>query len=424
MKKVVIYFIIVCTFSTFISGCDNRYEPEVNNIDATAVLDWNASSEFSVIPQQLPVLQAQTIQVSTPALEDAVKEFMNIHHSSYSLDLVDTDNFPESHFLSKWTDYAYVSDASEQHASALVTINSLADDTPASFELTFRTFENSYIRQTFILPDEDTIPGHLYTSDRFQQDVDLDFLSCEDAKSKTRELLKNLGLPVDSLEFTIYTIDLETLQTVADDMYAAGRFIDPSIDDPNWPVEKDHTVMYKQYSAKDECYYIIVRFLYEGIPLYDSRVGLSDGTNIYTMEKRDGANSPFTISGPICHLLLDQNGFTYARIDSGVCLNFQTVEKPKPILTFQEAQKALASLYVDQVIPKPNSVQKLELCYIPMYHKEGNRFTLVPAWHAELYTYPDQEERPDRIRVEQIFLDAYDGHQLYPSEEVAGDAAS
>ena len=150
-------------------------------------------------------------------------------------------------------------------------------------------------------------------------------------------------------------INLETLQTVAYDMYVAGRFIDPSIDDPNWPVEKNHTVMYKQYSAKDECYYIIVRFLYEGIPLYDSRVGLSDGTNIYTMEKRDGANSPFTISGPICHLLLDQNGFTYARIDSGVCLNFQTVEKPKPILTFQEAQKALASLYVDQVIPKPNS---------------------------------------------------------------------
>lgn len=82
----------------------------------------------------------------------------------------------------------------------------------------------------------------------------------------------------------------------------------------------------------------------------------------------------------------------------------------------------MASLYADQVTLKPDSVQKLELCYIPIYHEESKSFTLVPAWHAELYTYPDQKQ-PDRIRVEQIFLDAYDGHQLYPSEEVAGDAA-
>ena len=80
-----------------------------------------------------------------------------------------------------------------------------------SFSLSFSTFENSCIRQTFILPDKETIPSHVYTSDRFQQGMDLDFLSCEDAKTKTKEFLRNLGLPVDNLEFTIYTIDLETL---------------------------------------------------------------------------------------------------------------------------------------------------------------------------------------------------------------------
>ena len=80
-------------------------------------------------------------------------------------------------------------------------------------------------------------------------------------------------------------------------------------------------------------------------------------------------------------------------------------------------------LYAGQVIVKPDAVQKLELCYIPIYHEESKSFTLVPAWHAELYTYPYQED-PDHIRVEQVFLDAYDGHQLYPPEEVPTDAAS
>ena len=59
----------------------------------------------------------------------------------------------------------------------------------------------------------------------------------------------------------------------------------------------------------------------------------------------------------------------------------------------------------------------------PIYHEESKSFTLVPAWHAELYTYPYQED-PDHIRVAQVFLDAYDGHQLYPPEEVPTDAAS
>ena len=273
------------------------------------------------------------------------------------------------------------------------------------------------------MPDKETIPSHAYTSDRFQQGVDLDFLSCEEAKAKTREFLGNLGLPVDNLEFTIYTIDLETLQTVADEMYAAGRFIDPSIGDPFWPEGKDHTVMYKQYTNKDECYYIVVRFTYEGIPLYDDEVGLSDGTSSYTVDKMDSENSPFTMAGPICHLLLEQDGFTYARLGTGVCLNFEAEGKPKAVLTFQEAREAMASLYAGQVIVKPDAVQKLELCYIPIYHEESKSFTLVPAWHAELYTYPYQED-PDHIRVEQVFLDAYDGHQLYPPEEVPTDAAS
>ena len=85
--------------------------------------------------------------------------------------------------------------------------------------------------------------------------MDLDFLSCEEAKAKTREFLGNLGLPVDNLEFTIYTIDLETLQTVADEMYAAGRLeVIPASTTPSGQVKEGSTMMYKQYAKKDECY--------------------------------------------------------------------------------------------------------------------------------------------------------------------------
>lgn len=347
---------------------------------------------------------------------------MNNLGYSYSVVNTSTGDFPKSFFLSRWHDYIYASDTPKNGANALITENTIEDGTPVSFSLSLRTLENSYIRQTFILPDKETVPSHAYTSDRFQQGINLDFLSCEEAKAKTREFLGGLGLPVDNLEFTIYTIDLETLQSVADEMYADGRLEIPPSTTPSGGV-KEGSMGYKQYTKEDECYYIIVRFAYDGIPLYDDEVGLSDGTSSATMWKMDGENPPFTVAGPICQLLLEQDGFTYARIGTAACLNFEAKGEPKPVLTFQEAREALASLYAEKVIVKPDSVQKLELCYIPVYHEESKRFTLVPAWHAELYTYPYPDE-PDHIRVEQIFLDAYDGHQLYPPEEVPADVAS
>ena len=346
---------------------------------------------------------------------------MESKHFTYTASAPQTWDSPVSYFFTTWSDHLY---QAGKDGNASYSLNLDGEGNIVSFGLSLSTFENSYIRQTFVLPDKETIPSHAYTSDRFQQGVDLDFLSCEEAKAKTREFLGNLGLPVDNLEFTIYTIDLETLQTVADEMYAAGRLeVIPASTTPSGQVKEGSTMMYKQYAKKDECYYIIVRFTYEGIPLYDDEVGLSDGTSSATMGKMDGENPPFTMAGPVCHLLLEQDGFTYAWLSTGVCLNFEAEGKPKAVLTFQEAREALASLYAGQVIVKPDAVQKLELCYIHIYHEESKSFTLVPAWHAELYTYPYQED-PDHIRVAQVFLDAYDGHQLYPPEEVPTDAAS
>lgn len=414
------FILFVLVLILVASSCSDETEKNFDlYVDADSVLDWKLPSEEISSPEKAPILHVHSIDLPENALYHATETFMSTSNLTYTSSPPNTIEPPESFYCNKLIDYLF--DAGNE-GNAIFSI-AKKENEDVSFGLSFSTFENSYIRQTFILLDKDTIPSHAYTSDRFQQNMDLDFLSCEEAKTKTRDFLSNLGLPADNLEFTIYTIDLKTLQSVADDMYAAGRFTDPSIDDPFWPEGKDHTVMYKQYAKEDECYYIIVRFTHDGIPLYDDEVGLSDGTSSRTIDKIEGPNPPFTMAGPVCHLLLEQKGFTYAQVSTGVCLNFEADEKPKTILTFQEAQKALASLYADQVTLKPDSVQKLELCYIPIYHEENKSFTLVPAWHAELYTYPDQKQ-PDRIRVEQIFLDAYDGHQLYPSEEVAGDAAS
>ena len=347
---------LACMILLSLWGCDHE-EKSIQPVDVDTVLNWQAPAEAMPKTQELPILSFHPVQISEAALENAVKTFMESKHFTYTASPPQTGDFPDSHFFTTWSDHLY---QAGKDGNASYSLNLDGEGNIVSFGLSLSTFENSYIRQTFVLPDKETIPSHAYTSDRFQQGVDLDFLSCEEAKAKTREFLGNLGLPVDNLEFTIYTIDLETLQTVADEMYAAGRFIDPSIGDPFWPEGKDHTVMYKQYTNKDECYYIVVRFTYEGIPLYDDEVGLSDGTSSYTVDKMDSENSPFTMAGPICHLLLEQDGFTYARLGTGVCLNFEAEGKPKAVLTFQEAREAMASLYAGQVIVKPDAVQKLE----------------------------------------------------------------
>ena len=412
--------VLACMILLSLWGCDHE-EKSIQPVDVDTVLNWQIPAETMPKSKELPILSSHPVLISEAALENAVKTFMESKHFTYTASPPQTWDSPVSYFFTTWSDHLYQA-GKDGNASYSLNLDGVGNI--FSFGLSLSTFENSYIRQTFVLPDKETIPSHAYTSDRFQQGVDLDFLSCEEAKAKTREFLGNLGLPVDNLEFTIYTIDLETLQTVADEMYAAGRLeVIPASTTPSGQVKEGSTMMYKQYAKKDECYYIIVRFTYEGIPLYDDEVGLSDGTSSATMGKMDGENPPFTMAGPVCHLLLEQDGFTYAWLSTGVCLNFEAEGKPKAVLTFQEAREALASLYAGQVIVKPDAVQKLELCYIPIYHEESKSFTLVPAWHAELYTYPYQED-PDHIRVAQVFLDAYDGHQLYPPEEVPTDAAS
>ena len=412
--------VLACMILLSLWGCDHE-EKSIQPVDVDTVLNWQIPAETMPKSKELPILSSHPVLISEAALENAVKTFMESKHFTYTASPPQTWDSPVSYFFTTWSDHLY---QAGKDGNASYSLNLDGEGNIVSFGLSLSTFENSYIRQTFVLPDKETIPSHAYTSDRFQQGVDLDVLSCEEAKAKTREFLGNLGLPVDNLEFTIYTIDLETLQTVADEMYAAGRLeVIPASTTPSGQVKEGSTMMYKQYAKKDECYYIIVRFTYEGIPLYDDEVGLSDGTSSATMGKMDGENPPFTMAGPVCHLLLEQDGFTYAWLSTGVCLNFEAEGKPKAVLTFQEAREALASLYAGQVIVKPDAVQKLELCYIPIYHEESKSFTLVPAWHAELYTYPYQED-PDHIRVAQVFLDAYDGHQLYPPEEVPTDAAS
>ena len=412
--------VLACMILLSLWGCDHE-EKSIQPVDVDTVLNWQIPAETMPKSKELPILSSHPVLISEAALENAVKTFMESKHFTYTASPPQTWDSPVSYFFTTWSDHLY---QAGKDGNASYSLNLDGEGNIVSFGLSLSTFENSYIRQTFVLPDKETIPSHAYTSDRFQQGVDLDFLSCEEAKAKTREFLGNLGLPVDNLEFTIYTIDLETLQTVADEMYAAGRLeVIPASTTPSGQVKEGSTMMYKQYAKKDECYYIIVRFTYEGIPLYDDEVGLSDGTSSATMGKMDGENPPFTMAGPVCHLLLEQDGFTYAWLGTGGCLNFEAEGKPKAVLTFQEAREALASLYAGQVIVKPDAVQKLELCYIPIYHEESKSFTLVPAWHAELYTYPYQED-PDHIRVAQVFLDAYDGHQLYPPEEVPTDAAS
>ena len=412
--------VLACMILLSLWGCDHE-EKSIQPVDVDTVLNWQIPAETMPKSKELPILSSHPVLISEAALENAVKTFMESKHFTYTASPPQTWDSPVSYFFTTWSDHLY---QAGKDGNASYSLNLDGEGNIVSFGLSLSTFENSYIRQTFVLPDKETIPSHAYTSDRFQQGVDLDFLSCEEAKAKTREFLGNLGLPVDNLEFTIYTIDLETLQTVADEMYAAGRLeVIPASTTPSGQVKEGSTMMYKQYAKKDECYYIIVRFTYEGIPLYDDEVGLSVGTSSATMGKMDGENPPFTMAGPVCHLLLEQDGFTYAWLSTGVCLNFEAEGKPKAVLTFQEAREALASLYAGQVIVKPDAVQKLELCYIPIYHEESKSFTLVPAWHAELYTYPYQED-PDHIRVAQVFLDAYDGHQLYPPEEVPTDAAS
>lgn len=417
MRKLVRFTggILICVL--LFSGCDQENMP----MDPDTVLDWNTTSiPEEPLQEKLPVLQVRSMGSPTEPLNRAVERFIDIAKFTEAVESPEPRIVAGDSFYATWTEKTFLI-GNEGSASYDVMENEHGDC--ISFGLYFRTFENDCIRQTFILPDKETIPSHAYTSDRFQQGIDLDFLSCEDVKAKTREFLGSLGLPVDNLEFTIYTIDLETLQTVADDMYAAGRFeVIPASTTPSGGVKESNTMLYKQYAKEDECYYIIVRFTYNGIPLYDDEVGFSNGAGNCTWDF-DSENSPFTMVGPGCQLLLEQDGFTYSRIATSTCLNFEAMGKPKPVLSFQEAREALASLYAGKVIVKPDSVQKLELCYIPVYHEESKSFTLVPAWHAELYTYPYPDD-PDHIRVEQVFLDAYDGHQLYPPEEVSADAAS
>lgn len=399
IKSISLFLLALCL--TF-SGCGRQeaYDPSV---DVNAVLDWQTSiQEASYDGEKFPVYDAKAFDDPFDEMHDTVVELMDGRKYTLTLDTAD-DTGATQIFSAEDGSYAVIGSA--RNEEGLCT----------SMGFQFSTYDSHYFTATCILPDDETIPKHLYTSDLFPQNVDLNFMSCEDAEKEVADFLERFAIDAP-LQYTVYSLDRDSLQQVADRLYSEGRLVDPSTlpredDDAPWPANKDHNSWYKQFDEEDECYYIVCRFEASGIGLYDGFVGLSDGTKTLTMEKMDAPNAPLEVSGPYCRLILSKDGIISAEFSTS-CANL-VAGHSNAVLNAEQARKALASLYQDIVQVKQDTVHTLELCYIPMYDQNGASFSLVPAWHAELYCYGQESGDQERFSVEHVFLDAYTGAELY-----------
>lgn len=335
-----------------------------------------------------------------------------LNGKQYTEDVNDIIELPDSSYVKKVFRKVFTSkDGSCENLSVGYDKN----DTCVEIYIQYVSSKSEAIRRVFIPEDDESKAMGISTMGFFQSDHTLVSLDLAAAKKQCVDFLSKLGFSVSQLRVTTYALDSDSLQSAADFLLEAGWYDTPPSEE--WIDGKTLPAEYRTYCQDDECYYISVEFSVGDIPLYSSDVGLSDGTNYGTMEKLEGENPVFGISGPSCAMIIDKDGISYLRL-STMFTSLEENGDHKELLSTEAAQSAFAALYENTIAIRKDEVQDMHLYYIPVYDAERMSFSYSPVWEFEIYTYK-QPDDPDRFSIKHVFIDAYTGKERYPSVEEA-----
>lgn len=216
-----------------------------------------------------------------------------------------------------------------------------------------------------------------YNADKFSTQEDLPFESRQEAYSQIGDFLKALGFDSD-FEYVSYSLDHSTLQN-EEVHYDMDGNIDPSENKDQWTQE-------------DDCYYVALRQIFNGVPIYYPYVS--------TFVNEDVENYPI-------NAMVNENGIFSLKIDQ--VFEFADEEKIDSVVEFDTVFDAVSDKFNDILGDSTYVFDLAELVYYVDLSSNNGIYEVYPVWIIK-----GNETSGDSETEIQVFIDAQTGDEIIP----------
>lgn len=216
-----------------------------------------------------------------------------------------------------------------------------------------------------------------YNADKFSTQEDLPFESRQEAYSQIGDFLKALGFDSD-FEYVSYSLDHSTLQN-EEVHYDMNGNIDPSENKDQWTQE-------------DDCYYVALRQIFNGVPIYYPYVS--------TFVNEDVENYPISA-------MVNENGIFSLKIDQ--VFEFADEEKIDSVVEFDTVFDAVSDKFNDILGDSTYVFDLAELVYYVDLSSNNGIYEVYPVWIIK-----GNETSGDSETEIQVFVDARTGDEIIP----------
>ena len=216
-----------------------------------------------------------------------------------------------------------------------------------------------------------------YNADKFSTQEDLPFESRQEAYSQIGDFLKALGFDSD-FEYVSYSLDHSTLQN-EEVHYDMDGNIDPSENKDQWTQE-------------DDCYYVALRQIFNGVPIYYPYVS--------TFVNEDVENYPI-------NAMVNENGIFSLKIDQ--VFEFADEEKIDSVVEFDTVFDAVSDKFNDILGDSTYVFDLAELVYYVDLSSNNGIYEVYPVWIIK-----GNETSGDSETEIQVFVDARTGDEIIP----------
>ena len=216
-----------------------------------------------------------------------------------------------------------------------------------------------------------------YNADKFSTQEDLPFESRQEAYSQIGDFLKALGFDSD-FEYVSYSLDHSTLQN-EEVHYDMDGNIDPSENKDQWTQE-------------DDCYYVALRQIFNGVPIYYPYVS--------TFVNEDVENYPI-------NAMVNENGIFSLNIDQ--VFEFADEEKIDSVVEFDTVFDAVSDKFNDILGDSTYVFDCAELVYYVDLSSNNGIYEVYPVWIIK-----GNETSGDSETEIQVFVDARTGDEIIP----------
>lgn len=381
MKNKIVIMLLLCSMTLI--GCannkskNNNSESNIDNSQNTIHSSDNMASTASVPTEYKNIDGKVTFdgEISYGSLD-------NLYSYSASLQKIDTSKV-EGDLLQEAKDYDSYSNTSEDECGNKKDYTSYINvyngfylaSGPNSSNFSYLRGNCNFSNYAAAFRIEKKFDD--YNADKFSTQEDLPFESRQEAYSQIGDFLKALGFDSD-FEYVSYSLDHSTLQN-EEVHYDMNGNIDPSENKDQWTQE-------------DDCYYVALRQIFNGVPIYYPYVS--------TFVNEDVENYPI-------NAMVNENGIFSLKIDQ--VFEFADEEKIDSVVEFDTVFDAVSDKFNDILGDSTYVFDLAELVYYVDLSSNNGIYEVYPVWIIK-----GNETSGDSETEIQVFIDAQTGDEIIP----------